>query len=450
MSHAAAHAPGHAGHANHSGHHGPSHAALLARENITLAPGTGKGLSAALLGLAVIGLGTAGFAAFSGHVMHALAAYHVGAAAALAMSLGGMFLVLVFHLTNAGWSSSIRRQCENLMCMVPWCALLVVAGIVLDVIYGRSHDTQLFSWLNKHMAGNVLLERKSGFLNPTFFAIRSAAYVALWAFLARRLWSFSVQQETATTSAPMANARFMSAWGMLLFALSVAFAGFDWLMSLDFTFFSTMWGVYFFAGSIFSAAGLMSIILSRLVSTGRLKGVVTEEHFHDLGTLMFAFTVFWSYIAFSQYFLIWYSNIPEETAFFNARLPGPKSASGPDFGNNWMYVGAALCIGHFAIPFVILLFREVKRSFKLLPLAGAWMILIHIVDMFWIVRPVVNATSDSADRIGLSSLWIDIAAIAGVLGLFGWLLVRKITSGPLVPLNDPRMKEALEHKNYVG
>lgn len=408
-------------------------------DNINLPVAAGGGLANVLLGLGVIGLGLGiggGFA--TGKVLHAIAAYHIGAFAALTMSLGCLFLVMVFHLTNAGWTGTIRRQIENVMTLVPVCAVLVLLGIVADVLLGRSRDSQLFMWLHHSVADNYLLEKKSSFLNPAFFTIRAAIYVSLWTFLTRRLWYFSTLQDRTGDRSITARARFMSAWGMLCFALSVAFAGFDWMMSIDFTFFSTMWGVYIFAGSVYSAVALMAIIFATLRRRGVLEGIVTAEHFHDLGKLLFTFTVFWAYIGFSQYFLIWYGNIPEETAFFNARsTPG------------WMGVGAFLCIGHFLAPFLVLLFRRIKRTPVLLATLAGWSILAHIVDLFWIVRPVVYAGAPGDDKVGVGGLWIDAACIIGVLAIFGSLIVRKIRSGILVAVNDPRMEEAMTHKNYV-
>lgn len=420
----------------------------LSGDNIA-PPASTKGLSGFFLVLGLAGLGaTVAGGMAAGRPLQALAAYHVVATAALSMSLGCMFLVMVFNLFNAGWVSTIRRQCENVMSLVPWCAFMVLAGIAVDVMVGKSHDTQLWSWMHDSVRGNTLLAEKAGFLSKTFFVVRAAIYVLVWTVLSRSLLSLSVRQDAGRNVALAAKARKMSSWGMLVFALTVAFAGFDWLMSLDFTFFSTMWGVYFFAGSVYSGVALLIIILAWLRNKGKLQGVVTREHFHDTGKLLLAFTVFWTYIAFSQYFLIWYSNIPEETAFFVARLPSPREIGGPVVANNWQYVGAALCILHFGLPFPILLFRAVKQRYGLLTIMAVAAILAHLVDLFWIIRPVVYS-QNLEDPVGVSGLWIDVAGIVGALGVFGFLVVRKISSGPLVAVNDPWIDEAMEHKNYV-
>jgi hypothetical protein len=208
-------------------------------------------------------------------------------------------------------------------------------------------------------------------------------------------------------------------------------------MSMDYRFFSTMWGVYFFAGAAFSSIPLVVIMLARLRARGKLKGLVTEEHLHDLAKLMFAFTVFWAYIGFSQYFLIWYANIPEETSFFLARKTG-----------GWEHLSKFLVFGHFIVPFFILLWYRVRRSFVLLSIMAAWAILLEIVDIYWIVRPFVYA-ADPVDKVHLGGLWLDVVGILGPIALFTGLLIRKVGSGPLVCMNDPRLNEAIAHKNYV-
>jgi len=420
----------------------------LRGDNIT-PPTSAKGPAAAFLGIGVLGLGvTVAAGMMAGKPLHALAAYHVGASMALTMSLGSMFLVMVIHLTNAGWASTLRRQCENVMALVPWCALMVLAGIVIDSLVGKSGNTQLWSWLHDSQADNALLHAKSGFLNAKFFVIRAAIYLTIWTVLSRSLLSLSLKQDLSPDVKINAKARSMSSWGMLIFALSIAFAAFDWIMSLDFTFFSTMWGVYVFAGSAYSAIALLVLILAWLRGQGKLRGVVTSEHFHDVGKLLFAFTVFWAYIAFSQYFLIWYSNVPEETAFFNARVGSPSEPGGPSLANPWVYVGAALIIMHFALPFPILLFRAVKQRYQMLSIMAVLALVAHLIDLFWMIRPVVYA-GHPEDLIGVSAWWIDAAGIVGPLGVFGFLVMRRILSCPLVAVNDAWIGEGMQHKNYV-
>jgi hypothetical protein len=444
VSHAASH-----GDLVHGGHgHGPDRS-VLKQDNITFPPGTGSA-GTVLLGVGAVMIVVAallGYKHIGGvYARQALAAYHVGAMSVLAMCLGSMFFVMVFHLTNAGWTGTIRRQFENVMGFVPFAFVLVLPTLIIELARRGEGTSHLFGWLTPEAAHSHELQAKWTYFFgpgepgrvgafPLFFVARAFIYAVVWTFLSRRLISLSKRQDATGDRMLTAEARFMSAWGMLVFALTTAFAAFDWLMSLDFRFFSTMWGVYYFAGAAFASAAVVTMILAIIRSKGKLAGAVTEEHFHDLGKLMFTFTVFWGYIAFSQYFLIWYSNIPEETAFYNYR-------STPQ----WMPWGTFLIVGHFVIPFLILLFRPIKRNPTALVAMALWAIMIEVVDMYWIVRPMVYGTEPGP---GGMAYVVDLLGILGVLAIFAGYLTRTIPQSSLVAVNDPRMAEALGHKNYV-
>ncbi len=376
---------------------------------------------------------------------HVLGAYHIAAMGTLALCLGAMFFVLVFHLLQAGWVGTIRRQFENVMGFVPFAFAMAAVTPVLDYFLGG----YLFAWMSDEMASDYLLQKKQAFFFapfhiteghsafPAFFFVRLAIYGFAWTFLSRRLAALSLEQDTSGNIENSAKARFMSAWGILVFALTTAFAGFDLLMSLDFRFFSTMWGVWYFAGAAFSGVALVTMVLAFIRRAGKLEGTVTSEHFHDLGKLMFSFTVFWAYISFSQYFLIWYSNIPEETAFMGHRNSGI-----------WKPLFLLLIFGHFIAPFLILIFRPIKRNPAALIAIGAWAILIHFMDIAWMIRPVAYLRTELPEP-GFAGAWLELLMISGVLMVFiGWL-VGRITSTRLVAVNDPYMHEAIVHKNYV-
>lgn len=418
--------------------HPPHGADPLARDNITLGR---VGISTGLLALGAVLLAVVAIAAFALDAKtHALASVHTGAMSVLAICLGAMFFTMIFHLTQAGWTATIRRQFENVMSLV-WVPVVIVGVIVLLEI--TITQGSLFTWLNEHIAGKAgvdrdfLLEQKSAYLNPLFFVIRLLIYVGAWMYLSRRLWAYSTEQDRTGDKWLSNKARFTSSWGMLVFALTTAFAAFDLLMSLDWRFYSTMWGVYYFAGAAFCSVPVVVIVLGWLRRAGKLEGAVTDEHLHDLAKLMFGFTVFWAYIAFSQYFLIWYSNIPEETSFFLIRKT-----------NGWQYFTIFLCIGHFVLPWYILLWKKVRRNFTLLSIMAAWAVLMEVLDIAWIVRPMVYA-ADEHDKIHAGMIWLDAAGAIGVFCIFAGLLARKVASGPLVPLHDPRIAEALHHRNYV-
>lgn len=422
--------------AYHDGHDHPGPASFpeMRAENINMPAGAGRGAAGLLMIVGLIGIAVTAIAGFAMPNMakHAIAAYHVGVMACLGISLGGLFLTLVTHLMGAGWSVTIRRQMENLAGQIPICLLLLVPTLAIEILTGG----KIFMWMGDAFAGDHALEAKAPYLNLAFFLIRAVIYAVVWVSLVRLMRGYSLRQDRTGDKWITNRARRSSSWGMLLFALTTAFAGFDWLMGVDFRFFSTMWGVYFFAGGVFGAVAMLILMLSRIKAAGRLQGLVTEEHYHDLGKLLFTFTVFWAYISFSQYFLIWYSNIPEETAYFLARKQG-----------GWEKLFLLLCLGHFIAPFLILIFRGVKKSLTLLPLVALWAILIHILDIFYIVRPMVYP--GQPDAIGLPGLWIDAAAIIGVVALWASFLVRRVCSGVLVPTHDPRLAEAIHHRNYV-
>lgn len=404
----------------------------LRRENIYWTP---PGiLRSAMLGMGVLGIAGVLAGGFAYNARHALAAYHVGAMSVLGMALASLFLCMFMQLVNTGWNGTIRRQLENIASLVPFAGIMVVLGLGFEVAKGGV----LFTWLTDAYVDDYLLKKKSAYLDLGFFAIRGVIYVLVWTILAARMNYYSRMQDQTGDWNWTRKARVTSAWGIIAFAFATAFAAFDWLKSIDFRFFSTMWGVYFFAGGMFGGVGLLILVLATLRRAGKLEGAVTEEHFHDVGKLMFSFTVFWSYIAFSQYFLIWYSNIPEETAYFVERTSG-----------GWKTLFIILCFGHFVLPFLVLLFRAVKRSHNLLTLVALWVIVIHVLDIVFIVRPMVYIGAGAADNPGLAGAWVDVAGVLGVMGIFGFLLLRRIGSGPLVPLNDPRYEEALTHKNYV-
>ena len=416
-----------------------SHAAavhhdVLAEENIRLRAGGG------VIGLGLIALGvlavvaTFGVGLSQGLFKQALAAYHIGAMASLAVCLGAMFWVMAFHLVMAGWSVTIRRQFENAMSLVPVVGVLAAAGIAVDVFFmgGR-----LMAWMNEGLrAGDALYEEKAVWLNPTRWGLFALLYLFIWVYLSQRLWWYSTEQDRTADPTLSNRARFTSAWGMPLFALSLTFAAFDWLMSIDYRWFSTMWGVYYFAGAALSGMAAMVLVLASLRGRGRLQGAVTNEHLHDMSKLVFGFVVFWAYIGFSQYFLIWYSNIPEETSFMLARKTG-----------GWNTLSTFLVWGHFVVPWYILLWKFVRRSWLLMTFVCAYVIVLEIADMYWIVRPVVYGTEADPVRLGL--LWLDMLGIVGVPLILAGLLIRKAHAGVLMPLKDPRLPESLHHRNYV-
>ncbi len=437
---AGAHGHGDGGHDGGVGA-GPGGEALRP-ENITIKTGEMGLLPNALIALGGLGLIATVMGGFAFGARHALGMLLAGVTAAGAIALGAMFFVMCLHVAMSGWSGNVRRVFEH-MFRLPGLVLMGLFVVFLTgelILAGRGEAT-VSSWLNPNLVGpgDVLLAHKSGYLNAPFILVRVLIFFGLWTLLSTLLWRTSVGQDETGDKWLSNKARFTSSWGLLALGLSSAFFAFDWLMATtDYRFFSTMWGVWYFAGSMFSATTLGTLVYMWLRSRGKLKGVVTREHQHDLVKFMFGFTVFWAYISFSQYFLIWYSNIPEETAWFLHR----KEHYG------WLF--AALAIGHFIVPFYILLWTPVRRGGVSLAVVCIWMLIMHGMDLYWIVRPSLDIGLGGADAPGAAATaWLDLGAIFGVLCLFIGVLLHRLPSTALIPTRDPRLPESMAHKNYI-
>ena len=371
-------------------------------------------------GLGVVGVIGAVVSAWliEGGFARLLETYLVSFAFFLSLSLGALFFVLLHHATRAGWSVVIRRVAEGLAANVTLCALLA-----LPVLLGMGH---LYHWSHADaVAHDPILAGKAGYLDPAFFVLRVIVYFAIWIVLARVFFRGSVAQDRTGDPALTRRLEKLAGPGLVLFALSLNFAAFDLLMSLDPHWFSTIFGVYYFGSSVVVFFAVMPILLTWLQSKGRLVRAVTVEHYHDLGKFLFAFIVFWAYIAFSQYMLIWYGNLPEETGWFLKRQTG-----------EWVWVSLALLFGHFVLPFLALVSRFLKRRPLLLAAAGGWMVLMHWVDLYWLVMPEF---SRAEVPIGPVDLFCFLALAGAYLAGLAGVLRRH----SLVPERDPRLVESL-------
>ena len=340
----------------------------------------------------------------------------------ISLTLGGLFFVMLHHISGAVWSTVLRRLMESLMQTVPIMAILFV-----PIAFGM-HD--LYHWSHADVvAGDALLQKKEAYLNIPFFLIRTLLYFAIWFFLAHFLYKTSVQQDKEFRVEQIKRLRTLSAPGIVLFALSITFASFDWLMSLDPHWYSTIFGVYIFAGSFLSATAFLVIVAQSLRKRGYLKTTITTEHFHDLGKFLFAFTIFWGYMAFSQYFLIWYANIPEETIWYMHRWEG-----------SWKVITLLLVVGHFLIPFMGLMTRASKRNLTYMKFMSFWILLMHYIDLYWIIMPIRYEH-------GIHPSWMDLATMIGVGGVFIWYLWSKFWGQAMVPVNDPSLDESIRLVN---
>lgn len=374
----------------------------------------------AVLGLA--GLGATAFGYMStdeAHKAQALSSYLVAFLFVATLSVGGLFFTLLQHLVFARWSVAVRRIPENMAATTPVVVLLFIP-IALGVKI-------LFPWA----AGGELepvVAAKTGYLNIPFFMIRAGFYLLTWVVLSVMLYRRSVALDRTGDPSLVLKLRGMAPAGVLLFGITLTFAGFDWVMSLEPAWASTMFGVYIFAGTILSTLCVISTTYLLLQRAGYLRGVVNAEHYHDLGKLTFGFIVFWAYIAFSQFFLIWYANIPEETVWYKHH-----------WDHGWAPLTVALVILHFAVPFFGLLSRHVKRFPAGLLIFSLLLIVMHAVDLFWIIAPLKR------EEAGVT--WLDFAAIIGTTGVFLAVLANRIGAAPLVPVKDPMLADSLEYDN---
>ncbi|MDX9858583.1 MAG: hypothetical protein RBT76_12390 [candidate division Zixibacteria bacterium] len=343
----------------------------------------------------------------------------------ITVSLGALFFTMLHHLTGAQWSTVIRRLAESLLAPFP-----LLAVFFIPIILGM-HD--LYHWTHEDaVAHSHLLQLKQPYLNQTFFIIRAVVYFAVWIFLSMRLVSLSRRQDQGHSADILAKMRSTSAWGMILFAVTITYAGFDWLMSMAPEWYSTIFGVYIFSGGLLSAMCLITLTALALRRRGVLDKAITHEHYHDLGKLVFGFIIFWGYIGFSQYMLIWYANIPEETVWYLARWEG-----------SWKAVSLLLVLGYFAIPFLIMIFRGTKRALAPLGVMVAWLLVMHWVDLYWLVFPTWPGATDNA-----SFHWMDLSAMLAIGGFYLWSFWSRFSRGPLVPVGDPKLPQSLSHVNY--
>lgn len=284
----------------------------------------------------------------------------------------------------------------------------------------------------------ALLHAKKGFLNGGFWTFRYFFYLVVLSGIAYLLRSWSVKQDSDGDPKWFLWMRRWSCGFLPFFAVAWTFLVFDWLMALDYTWFSTMWGVYLFAGCALNSMGVLILVLTLLRRAGYLKNVVTMEHYHLMGKLMHAFVIFWAYIAFSQFFLIWYANITEETKFYLTR--------NSDFWN--AYTVTFLVIGHFIIPFVVLLLRQVKKLPLVISAVAIWNLLMHVLDIYWIIIPERGPSLTGGAKMTIPGAWLfDILAFVSVAGIFGFFLLRQLGSASLFPCRDPRLDESLNVVN---
>jgi len=358
----------------------------------------------------------------------ALISYLISFAYWLGISLGALVLLMANHAAHARWVVVVRRLTETIIAPLPLFALLF-----LPILFGAR---QIFIWvdppatLGKEVL--ALLAHKRPYLNLGFFAIRAAVYFGTWLLLSLTLRRWSSRQDAEGGAQLTLNARRFSAGGLPFLAFTMTFAAFDWIMSLNPTWFSTILGLYYFAGSFVAAIALLCIAAAAAHGTDTAFGrMLTPSHFHNLGKYLFAFVAFWAYIGFSQYMLIWVANLPEEIPWVQLRDPGP-----------FRFVGVFLILFHFLVPFFALLSRDLKRNPRALAIAAVWVLLVHFVDLYWVIMP---AAGGGARPTSLGLHWTQLTSFVGIGGAAIAFGLWRLRGGYPVPVGDPYLEDSLRY-----
>lgn len=316
----------------------------------------------------------------------------------------------------------MRRIMENIMVTLPVGALLF-----LPIAFGLN---EIYPWTDANlMASNEMLESKSGFLEPGFFLIRTLIYFALWGVWVFNIYRHSTKQDTERSAKLMHNITFWSAPGLLLVVAVGTLASFDWLMSLEPGWYSTIFGLYYVSDGALAFMAVLTLICLGFRRSGILERTITIEHYHDLGKWLFALTCFYTYIAFSQYLLIWYADLPEETVFYRHRAEGA-----------WLAISLALPFLRFFLPFFTLVARSPKRKLTVIGVVAVWSLVMVYLDLYWVVMP--NYYTE-----GPSLHWLDLATLGATVSVCGLVFWSRFRSHSMVPVGDLRLEQSLHFEN---
>ncbi|HEV8129884.1 MAG TPA: hypothetical protein VGQ81_01430 [Acidobacteriota bacterium] len=337
----------------------------------------------------------------------------------IGVALGCLGLVMLQYLSGGAWGIVIRRLLESATRTLPLLALLFV-----PVILGRRH---LYVWTHPEIVEqSEVLRHKQAYLNVPFFLVRVLLYFSIWLLLAYFLNKWSREQDQEANPRAAQRLQAISGPGLVLYVLTVTFASIDWVMSIEPKWFSTIFGLLLMGGQGLSAMSF--IIAAAILLAGRepMSRVFRPRHFQDLGKLLLMFTMLWAYFAFSQLLIIWEANLPEEIPWYLHRWQG-----------GWQWVGIALIVFHFALPFVLLLSRDLKRNLRSLGAVASLIIVMRFVDLFWLTAPEFHA---GQFRIH----WLDFAIPLGLGGIWLAFFARQLKARPLLPLHDPDLESVFE------
>jgi hypothetical protein len=362
-------------------------------------------------------------------VRRAAAAYLVAYVAGLGVALGALAMIMIARLTAATWFVALRRQAEHIAATLPALAVLFLPVLLAVRI--------LYPWaLPAHSAArDAAVAAKSAYLNLPFFVIRAIVYWAIWIGFSLALRRASLAQDAGDSPVIERRLRMLSAIGIVAFGLSITFAAFDWMMSLAPTWYSTIYGVDYFAGAMVGGLALLAIVVARGRRSGELPDDVGVEHMHALAKLLLTFVLFWVYIGFSQFIVIWSAEIPIESTWYVTRTRG-----------GWSALGAVLVLGHFVLPFCLLVLRAVKRSIGGMALLGGWLLVMHYLDCYWVVMP-------DASRLSMHGIFghvLDLGAVllVGGVGALAWGGRR--AGEPAIARGDPEIEASLDYSTSAA
>lgn len=348
--------------------------------------------------------------------------YLVAFAFVATAGLASFFFVMVQFLSGSAWSVTSRRIMENIMITVPACALLF-----LPIAFGLHH---IYPWTNPALAqSDALVRAKSGFLSDNFFIARTYGYFLLWSIWIFAIYRQSVKQDRQRSIRQMTIASRWSGTGLFLVVAVGTLAAWDWLMSVEPTWYSTIFGLYYLADGAVLFFSLVILISLGFRKAGILDKEINIEHYHDLGKWLFAMTCFYTYIAFSQYLLIWYANIPDETQFYRHRSVG-----------TWLVISLSLPFIRFFIPFFTLLSRPAKRNLTILTVMSIWSVVVVYLDMYWVIMPVFYPN-------GPQLHWLDLATLGVTVSIAGLVFWSRFRKHALVPVGDLRLEQSLHFEN---
>jgi hypothetical protein len=338
----------------------------------------------------------------------------------LGVALGCAAILMLHHLVGGSWGFPIRRMLES-----GTRTLLLMAAFTVPLLFGLR---QLYVWASSASAhAQMAIEEKALYLNIPFFVMRTVIYFAAWILLAHFLNKWSFEQDRTANPGLTHRLQSLSGPGLLIYGLTVTFASIDWVMSLEPSWTSTIYGMIFMVTQALSAMAVVIVVTLLLSKTKPLSDLISPLALNDLGNLLLTFTMLWAYLSFSQFLIIWSGNLPEEITWYAARATG-----------GWAWVAVVLIVFHFAVPFLLLLSRFVKRRIRLLAAVATGLIFMSLIDLFWLMAPAY-------DRAGPQFHWMDWMAVIGIGGVWFWRFVSQLKRNPLVPLHDPRMPRGATH-----